>query len=66
MGEKLGTRSSIWKGVSAENCGMTPKVGRAWKLSCPSLVAVSLKLPLVGEKGYVQDVGKIRLLGSNS
>lgn len=37
MGEKFGTMSEIWYGVSAEKNGMTPKVGRTWKFSSPSL-----------------------------
>jgi hypothetical protein len=37
MGLKLGTRSPKLKGVSAAKGGMTPKVGRTWKSSAPSL-----------------------------
>jgi hypothetical protein len=37
MGEKFGTMSVREKEDSAEKKGITPNVGRDWKLSFPSL-----------------------------
>ena len=36
LGENLGTMSPMLKGATALNVGMTPKVGKTWKLSSPS------------------------------
>lgn len=69
MGLKLGTRVSRLKGVSASKGGITPKVGRTWKSSAPSLDIDTLEQSHGFDEvkgNNLQDIAQVRPLRTDT